>query len=280
MIDEADTAYDEARKEASRVWKQYQNGKVTASTYYEAVNRIETARLNLIRVKREANAIIHRYLQDARVGSELPMVADTTSPSRKKGFRPVSGGRAYADRDKIEREVQEAVDFFRTTASTKHLPNGHTERILVRTSGMGRAFWDTHVYLYAADNRTRWVVHEIAHGLEYRNPDAAKAVLQWRYGRVQNERTRPLRDLTGDKAYRKDEVGRIDQFFHPYVGKTYGDLTSEVFTMGVEWMFADPLALVDGDREHFDLIAAILTGRLDESPFAPDPSVHVSMYRY
>ena len=52
-----------------------------------------------------------------------------------------------------------------------------------------------------------------------------------------------------------------DDFLDPYVGKVYemtGD--TEIISMGMQWMYNDPVGFHEKDPDHFDLILRILKG--------------------
>ena len=108
----------------------------------------------------------------------------------------------------------------------------------------------------AIDNDQRVILHEFLHILEMENPVIADRVQRFYQRRTQNEQLQKLRDLTGIDAYRDDEVTRVDRFFHPYVGKDYGDKTSEVVSM---WADIVSGKRVTDDPEHFMLIYDLLT---------------------
>ncbi|GAB4059120.1 hypothetical protein [Uliginosibacterium sediminicola] len=108
------------------------------------------------------------------------------------------------------------------------------------------------------DKKTLW--HELGHHIEA-DPVAKLAAGRLIRRRAENGgRSYTLRSLTGNKAYRSDEVAYKDGFFSPYVGKVYQDGTTEVFSMGVE-SFSDPERLAKRmaqDPETLEFVAGFL----------------------
>lgn len=110
------------------------------------------------------------------------------------------------------------------------------------------------------------VIHEIGHYLEWENPkihDAARAFLE---RRTQGDVEERLRDLTG-LNYKATEVCKKDKFINPYIGRIYKkgggrEAVTEVVSMGLQYMYEDPVDFARKDPDHFDLIYAIMSGTL------------------
>lgn len=102
---------------------------------------------------------------------------------------------------------------------------------------------------------TRTVIHEIGHLIHDNNPEITQLIDRFYKNRTEGDKKTKL---YGEETYR-------DHFFDPYVGRIYGfeepdGLGSEVFSMGLEYMYADPEKLYKKDKEHFMLIYAIMRG--------------------
>jgi hypothetical protein len=103
------------------------------------------------------------------------------------------------------------------------------------------------------------IFHEVGHHLEYSNPElkeSANAFLQKR----STGQKETLRKITGNQAYKANEVALTDSFINPYVGKIYKDGSTEVISMGLE-RFSTPEAMKkfrDQDPEHFHYILGVL----------------------
>jgi hypothetical protein len=102
-------------------------------------------------------------------------------------------------------------------------------------------------------------LHELGHGVEYRNPFLRYAEALLFESRRGSEEPQTLRSITGNKGYSYDEKAIKDEWANPYAGKIYGgghrQATHEIFTTGLQnvW-FNDEVA----DDEHRQFIFAIL----------------------
>jgi uncharacterized protein YcfJ len=62
-------------------------------------------------------------------------------------------------------------------------------------------------------------------------------------------------------GYAKDEVAKDDKFPDKYCGKIYRDKSTELLSMGIQYMYNDPIKFAREDPEYFDLIHDVLKGR-------------------
>lgn len=105
----------------------------------------------------------------------------------------------------------------------------------------------------------RAVVHELGHALEARNAGVARKAKAFLLRRAGDDRLQRLAALTG-KSFHPSEVAYKDRFLNPYMGKWYGSGPhSEIVSMGLEWLYADPLRLLD-DPEYFEFIVGLVRG--------------------
>jgi hypothetical protein len=102
--------------------------------------------------------------------------------------------------------------------------------------------------------------HELAHHLE-NDPIAKAASNGFLLKRRDDEKVYSLRDLTGIKAYGRDEVAWKDGFTDPYVGKVYRGGITEVWSMGVQYLAnpKDAAWFAGKDPEMFNLITGYLS---------------------
>jgi hypothetical protein len=108
------------------------------------------------------------------------------------------------------------------------------------------------------------LIHEFGHYIEHTNKEVAKACRSFRFSRTKDEPKMTLRKATGISHYSEDEVTKKDDFFDAYVGKFYKNGSTEILSMGLEKMMADPLGFAKKDPEHFDLIIDIMRGKYKE----------------
>lgn len=104
------------------------------------------------------------------------------------------------------------------------------------------------------------VIHELAHELE-QSSGAQARIREFFERRTQGDEWESLRELTG-KAYRPDEVTKRDRWLHPYMGKYYPtEGITELISMGVEYLYRDPIGFSRDDPEMFDFIYDLVRGR-------------------
>jgi hypothetical protein len=146
---------------------------------------------------------------------------------------------------------------FQDLVSDDVLPKGSL--VKYQNTDSGRAFQrsgavsEVHMSAFAGPDT---VVHELGHTAENYNPRLLRRSIEFRDRRTAGEDYQPLADLTGNQGYRKEEKAKPDRFIHPYMGKDYGESASEIFSMGIEEMFRDPVGFAEKDPEMFDFIYA------------------------
>lgn len=105
------------------------------------------------------------------------------------------------------------------------------------------------------------VAHEITHATEKQTPAVLKASLAFLAHRAGGQPTKSLRRLTGDN-YRADERAWEDEWFlrgyHHYCGKDYGGTATELLTMGIQRLHANPLSFYERDPEYFAFVLRTL----------------------
>jgi hypothetical protein len=146
---------------------------------------------------------------------------------------------------------------FQDLVSEDVVPKGSS--VKYRNTDTGRAFQrsgsisEVHMDVFSGPDT---VVHELGHTAENYNSRLLRRSIEFRDRRTAGEDYQPLSDLTGNQGYRKEEKAKPDKFIHPYMGKDYGKSASEIFSMGIEEMFRDPVSFAEKDPEMFDFIYA------------------------
>jgi len=100
-------------------------------------------------------------------------------------------------------------------------------------------------------------VHEIVHNIEYRHPEVSARTKAFLLKRAEGGPLERLRDITGvdygplEVAYRDrwEELGG-----DAYMGKWYNRPSTEVLTMGMKRLIANPRLLFEEDRELFEFL--------------------------
>jgi 2'-5' RNA ligase len=119
------------------------------------------------------------------------------------------------------------------------------------------AEWGGNEIFIKSKERGRTVAHEVAHTIEMKNPRMLERAEAWRDRRTRGEKSEKLSKVTGNPNYRDSEVTKKDKFFSPYIGKSYKG-ASEVISMGVEAMYANPAKFAKDDPDMFDFIYSVL----------------------
>lgn len=191
------------------------------------------------------------------------------------------GGRASAGKSALkggglDRAIHQAMRFCgRAVPRDARIDFANHREITGRGRSNGRAYQSSvstgevdrtrHAAICVTSNmRESTVFHEMGHAIETLNPLANAMVAAWVKKRTENKPVQSLRELTGIKAFRSDEVAIKDDFIDAYVGKVYpprrGILDNEALAMGLERL-SDPatagmLALKDPD--HLAVVLAAL----------------------
>jgi len=107
-----------------------------------------------------------------------------------------------------------------------------------------------------------WVaLHELGHILEHRTPGLRQAAQAFLARRTVGEAPRKLRTVTGIRAYRSDEVAKVDKFMDPYMGKQYEHGSTEIVSMGVQYLWERPAEFASKDPDYFKFIYEAARGR-------------------
>lgn len=99
----------------------------------------------------------------------------------------------------------------------------------------------------------RTLAHELGHWLEKQDPEYFKKIVALKERFTKGESSRQMSKVTGISAYGQDEVTYVDRFFHPYVGKLYGEeirqkpFATELTSMYIDTFLHNPAELEKGD---------------------------------
>lgn len=161
-----------------------------------------------------------------------------------------------------EKELRDfAVDYFRLTGK-----GFAPDKITLKYTGPRPTAYPDGTINIGDSMSKKMMMHELAHNLEFDNPELYKAARSWVEARAAHSaggktETGSLRDLANNDFYKNDGDAFKDHFVDPYVGRIYpqGGMT-EAVTVGLQ-EFADPksmLKLYRNDPEHFFLIMGAL----------------------
>lgn len=103
---------------------------------------------------------------------------------------------------------------------------------------------------------TTATIHEMGHWLEFREPRVQRLATEFLNRRTAGQTPKWL-----GRGYGRDEVFVKDNFFNDYMGKIYPLYRStEITSMGLEYLMKDPTKLLREDPEYFNLMIQILRG--------------------
>lgn len=157
----------------------------------------------------------------------------------------------------MKKEARDAVNWL----------NKHFDRNLLHTVGSKdnilyldftntRAYASGNSIVMGPSNKSRTYVHEIGHLLHNGSPEVQRLTRAFFEDRTVGE------DLASINW--ANEMGKKDGFRDGYVGRVYpfedvpGGL--EVVSMGLEYMYADPVNFYKEDKDHFTFIYALMKG--------------------
>jgi SPP1 gp7 family putative phage head morphogenesis protein len=170
-------------------------------------------------------------------------------------------------------KTKKALEFL-TRVVKKTSTNARTYSQVVEMSKGARAFHRRGEGVYIAkDSQLRTFVHEFGHHLENDLPNAKRYANEFRRMRVARAGTKDIgmNRATGRTCYKDDEVGNEDSWKKAvgsdhafYVGKRYSDGQTEIISMGIESLFANPARFAEKDPEYFKFIVGILRGKFGQ----------------
>lgn len=117
-------------------------------------------------------------------------------------------------------------------------------------------------------NEVDTYIHEIGHAIEDKYPDVHQRCIEFLEYRAKGESPEKMSVITGNKAYRADEIAIRDNFVdedgeQPYTGKIYKNsageyVASEILSMGLQQMYRDAAGFAARDPEYFNFILSIM----------------------
>jgi hypothetical protein len=213
----------------------------------------------LSKAERESNKLFEMDSKLMELRQEIPQRAKTLikvdNPTTIRQAPGSQKDKTFNPTLKDRRKNGQAA--FQEMVSEDVVPKGSL--VKYQNTDTGRAFQrsgtisEVHMDVFSGADT---VVHELGHTAENYNNRLLKRSLEFRDRRTAGEEYQPLVDLTGNQGYRKEEKAKPDKFIHPYMGKDYGKSASEIFSMGMEEMFRDPVGFAEKDPEMFDFIYA------------------------
>lgn len=160
----------------------------------------------------------------------------------------------------VEKAKKDIALFYRMTGGRIPVLNFEAKR-----GKRSSASWHT-IHIAGDDFCRRTLWHEMGHILEHSSSAISRLSSHWLKSRIKQPPTvKSLRELTKNKGFDSDEVAFIDGFFDPYVGKKYGQGSTEVISMGLQqlWREHDVNVILgknesrSGDIDHLDFVLGL-----------------------
>jgi SPP1 gp7 family putative phage head morphogenesis protein len=157
-------------------------------------------------------------------------------------------------------QAEEALNFF-NRVMTQELRESIPDIAITELGAGGRAFTreGANMVWVANEDSTSVLIHELGHNFEFNNEFLKYSANKQLTDRTKGEAEVRLLDLFGGN-YRLDEVTKKDSFFNAYVGKQYGDKSTEVTSMALQYLYQDPITLYEKDPELFTWIVNAVRG--------------------
>lgn len=113
------------------------------------------------------------------------------------------------------------------------------------------------------------MVHELGHWLDHENKTLERLATEYLDFRTKGERAIPINTIPGyeNSGFGDSEISKPDKFIRPYIGKIYPDRSTEVISMGLEFMYKDPIDFYRKDPHHFKFIYDVMTGRVLDNDY-------------
>jgi len=171
-----------------------------------------------------------------------------------------SGSQSTFSQDRVDKGmdfVNSILDYDVATAGTTQVIGGN----LVFEKAMGtRAACMGNIIDLPASAETSSVIHEVGHFLEDNNPVIHSKAVEFLERRTAGSTVVSLNQLTGRTSFTTGEVAKNGNFIDPYMGKQTGWAT-EIVSMGLEYLYKDPIALAIKDPDYFDFMWNLLRGQ-------------------
>lgn len=160
-------------------------------------------------------------------------------------------------------EAEKAIKFLkRAVGKSFGKVSASIEKINDSESTGGRAYAkDGNMYLRG--NESAWVVvHEFGHILDHQDNNAIGSL--GKAFAIQEIKKRGEAVSHLGSGYEPHEYAGQDGFIDKYCGKTYGHESSEVLSMGLQYLYKDPIKFYRESPEHFKYTMAAIHGYLHQ----------------
>lgn len=236
----------------------------------ESANATPERRKELSAESKQINKSIKdiRKLRDTYVSDIAPAYAERAAAGRKAVYvtDPASNQLNITDRlgnvtPEARQRAIDGLNEFNKLVSQKVMDRNRISYSMLK-AGQRPRYDDffNEIYLGQTDDIAT-VIHELAHSIEYKSPGIIEKTKAFFERRTQGEQWQSLRELTGKQFYGEDEEARPDRFIDPYIGKNNTSKSTEILSMGLQYMYQDPIRFAREDPDMFDFIYNLVRGR-------------------
>jgi len=166
------------------------------------------------------------------------------------------------------KEMKEKVADVKDWMETFVHNNGNSLAVEVHRDKSGRAY-ALPGSVYLGKEETRGVIaHEFVHNVEYgRGAEARAKRIAFYEDRTAGDPVEKLADAHPGWGYKDHEIFKRDKWMDNYIGKIYAHdndnrASSEMITMGVQYLWEKPLDFAEKDPEFFDFTVAYVRNTL------------------
>lgn len=166
----------------------------------------------------------------------------------------------FSDRDR--EKITDMVDYFNSVVNKKVLSEvGSQVKFTSNNNNRGsyRSYTSEVCTTPGWDTSRETIIHELGHHLEYNGSNAlqskARKFLNYR---TKGERSKKLKTIT-HVDYDDDEWAKPDKFMSPYMGKIYYGGSTEIISMGLQYLYEKPAVFARTDPEYFNFMLAVVT---------------------
>lgn len=160
-------------------------------------------------------------------------------------------------RGKNKKKWDEAFDFTRTIVNGDIYDDTYV--VSVFKTGKSRSYENGGNIYMNPNAQIKSAVHELGHSLEHYDPYTHQRCVDFFYLRTSEAN---VEWLGGN--FLRDELADKDDFISAYIGKLYGPYgdpyATEVLSMGLQYMYQDPVWFYEQDPQMFDFIVGLISG--------------------
>jgi hypothetical protein len=196
---------------------------------------------------------IHRLdLEETRIIKSHIKVMDPVAYTLEEGYALGREGKAIMEAGEDAHKFVSSVTSRRTLAPDTKLRSKYHQR----ASGKSRAYQNgrDNQWMRKSDSASAYV-HEIGHNVEIQSTSITKRAQEMLKARASKDPKglRPVRPGSREKAWH-------DEFLEPYMGKHYPDGATELVSMGLEYLYREPMTLLRRDPDYFVWLLDTLRG--------------------